>query len=118
MAPCAFIAQDYYILPHLATWLGAEDCLFLKARLVGRIFLISDGITFFLQLAGSGLTAKADMANIGNTVSVRTPALTDHFALCQKRSRADVQVALIGLIAQLISFGIFMLLGALFIVRL
>lgn len=73
VAPCAFIAQDYYILPHLATWLAAEDCLFLKARLVARIFIISDGITFFLQLSGSGLTAKSDMAHIGNTVSVIVP---------------------------------------------
>ncbi len=68
LSPCAFIAQNYYVLPHLANWLGAEDCLLVKPRLVGRIFIISDCITFLVQLAGSGMAASAALSNIGEYV--------------------------------------------------
>ena len=69
LSPCAFIAQDYYILPHLAESVGAHDCLLLRARLIGRIFLTSDCITFLVQLAGSGMAASASLAKTGETVS-------------------------------------------------
>ncbi|RSH77014.1 uncharacterized protein EHS24_003955 [Apiotrichum porosum] len=86
LSPCAFIAQDYYVLPKLAEWADADDCLFLQPRLVGRIFLISDAVTFFLQMSGSGMGAVASMASIGD------------------------KIALIGLIAQLVSFSVFIVL--------
>ena len=59
------------ILPRLATWLDAEDCLFLKSRLVVRTFVWADVVTFFLQAAGGGMTAgdSASMQNIGHWVS-------------------------------------------------
>lgn len=69
LSPCAFLAQDYMILPRLATWLDAEDCLFFKSRLVVRIFVWSDVVTFLLQMAGSGMTAvQSNIANIGHYV--------------------------------------------------
>ena len=84
LSPCAFIAQDYYVLPKMAEWLEgalqsgrrypgegggiAKDCLFLKPRLIGRIFLTSDVITFLLQLSGSGMAASASLASIGDKV--------------------------------------------------
>jgi len=57
------------ILPRLATWLDAEDCLFLKSRRVVRIFVWSDVVTFLLQMSGSGMTAvQSNIANIGHYV--------------------------------------------------
>lgn len=80
------MAQDYYLLPALAAWLGAEDCLFLRAQLVGRIFILSDVFTFLLQAAGGGMTAIESMASIGE------------------------KLALVGLVIQCISFGLFCIL--------
>lgn len=86
LSPCAFIAQDYYVLPKMAEYLEkalqadtttrystgrdniSGDCLFLKPRLIGRIFLTSDVITFLLQLGGSGMAASADLAQTGDKV--------------------------------------------------
>ncbi|TXT07725.1 uncharacterized protein COLE_04649 [Cutaneotrichosporon oleaginosum] len=65
LSPCAFLAQDYVLLPRLASWLDAEDCLFLSARLVARIFIGSDICTFLIQAAGGGMTAIESMASIG-----------------------------------------------------
>ncbi|KAL7422004.1 Lipid-translocating exporter-like protein rta1 [Cryptotrichosporon argae] len=92
LSPCAFIAQDYYILPRLATWLEADDCLILRPRLIARIFLISDGITFVVQLAGSGLSAVMN----------------------EKLAKAGLTIALIGLIVQVVSFTLYWALLTLF----
>jgi hypothetical protein len=71
LSPCAFLAQNYIILPRLATWLDSEDCLFLPSRIIVRLFVWSDVITFWLQGGGGGLTASqsSTMANIGYYVS-------------------------------------------------
>jgi hypothetical protein len=73
LSPCAFLAQNYIILPRLATWLDSEDCLFLPSRIIVRLFVWSDVITFWLQGGGGGLTAaqNSTMANIGYYVSNR-----------------------------------------------
>jgi hypothetical protein len=104
LSPCAFIAQDYYILPHLAESVGAHDCLLLRARLIGRIFLTSDCITFLVQLAGSGMAASASLAKTGETVSSHSAGFL----------HSSCQIALIGLIVQLISFCLFMILWVYF----
>ncbi|RSH89118.1 hypothetical protein EHS25_002784 [Saitozyma podzolica] len=72
LSPCAFLAQNYIILPRLATWLDSEDCLFLPSRIIVRLFVWSDVITFWLQGGGGGLTAaqNSTMANIGYYVSL------------------------------------------------
>lgn len=76
LSPCGFLAQDYMILPRLATHLDAEDCLFLSSRASVRLFVWSDFITFWLQMAGSGMTAShtTNMQNIGHWVSPPAPA--------------------------------------------
>jgi hypothetical protein len=53
----------------------SADCLFLKPRLIGRIFLSSDVATFLLQLAGSGMTAVTSIADVGEKVCVYQLAL-------------------------------------------
>jgi hypothetical protein len=70
LSPCGFLANSYVILPRLASWLEAEDCLFLKSRVIVRLFVWSDVITFFLQASGGGLTAAGskNMQNIGHWV--------------------------------------------------
>lgn len=58
------------MLPHMASWLDTNDCLFLKPSLIGKIFLTSDIITFLVQLGGSGMAASADLAMTGEKVSL------------------------------------------------
>lgn len=41
----------------MATYIDAEDCLFLSSRKIVRIFVWSDVFTFWLQASGGGLTA-------------------------------------------------------------
>ncbi|GMK56862.1 hypothetical protein CspeluHIS016_0307020 [Cutaneotrichosporon spelunceum] len=94
LSPCAFLAQDYVLLPRLATWLDAEDCLFLSSRLIARIFIGSDICTFLIQAAGGGMTAMVSMASTGE------------------------KIALIGLIIQCVSFGLFWVLLIVFAFRL
>jgi hypothetical protein len=71
LSPCGFLAQSYMILPRLATWLDAEDCLFLKSRIIVRLFVWADVVTFLVQASGGGMTAvqSESMANIGKWVS-------------------------------------------------
>lgn len=66
LSPCGFIATSYIVLPRLATWLDAEDYLFLRASRIVRLFVWSDVITFFLQAGGSGLTVMTGtMGKVG-----------------------------------------------------
>ncbi|THU90274.1 hypothetical protein K435DRAFT_676299, partial [Dendrothele bispora CBS 962.96] len=86
--PCAFLATDYVLLEHLASNLGhdvADKCLFLSSSIIVKIFVWSDVVTFFIQASGGGLEASgnANMASLGSKVTI------------------------VGLILQLISFGLF-----------
>lgn len=106
LSPCAFLAQDYMILPRLATWLDAEDCLFLKSRLVVRVFVWSDVVTFLLQMAGSGMTAvQSDIANVGHYVRIL------QFEIAQM---LILQIVIVGLVIQLCSFSLFVCLAITF----
>lgn len=95
LSPCAFLAQNYMLLPRLAEHLGAVDCLFLPPRLIARIFVWSDVITFWIQAGGGGLSASKDanMSNIGT------------------------KIAMVGIILQLISFALFTLLTITFWIK-
>ncbi len=55
------MAHNYLLLPRLATWLGAHDCLFLKPRLIARTFIWIDVTVFILQAGGGGMTAMSDI---------------------------------------------------------
>ncbi|KAI5890449.1 uncharacterized protein SCHCODRAFT_02345316 [Schizophyllum commune H4-8] len=89
LSPCAFLAVDYVLLRKLSESLGdevAKDCLWLKSSIIVKLFVWSDVITFFVQASGSGLEVNEDMADIGSNI------------------------ALAGLIIQILSFALFTLL--------
>lgn len=72
--PCAFLAQDYALLPRISRHLDADDCLIVPRRFIVKFFVTSDVITFVAQLAGTALTVVGAFidgyANIGRIVSV------------------------------------------------
>jgi hypothetical protein len=68
------LAQDYVLVPRLATYLGYEKHLFM-ARRVTVLFVWSDVVTFFLQCSGGGMSAMEKLADIGKYVC--QPALAD-----------------------------------------
>ncbi|KAF5384013.1 hypothetical protein D9757_006917 [Collybiopsis confluens] len=89
LSPCAFLATDYMLLSRLANSLGrdiADDCLLIPSRRITKLFVWSDVITFWIQAAGGGLSVQQSLSKMG----------TD--------------IAMAGLILQLISFGLFALL--------
>ncbi|ELU39463.1 uroporphyrin-III C-methyltransferase [Rhizoctonia solani AG-1 IA] len=75
---------------------------------------ISDVLTFFMQAAGGGMTAgdDANMRNIGGKVRPSLLSLDIQFVL------TSVQVFLVGLVAQLISFLGYTLIFGIFVYRL
>ncbi|KAF7985913.1 hypothetical protein HWV62_43820 [Athelia sp. TMB] len=89
LSPCFFLAANYMILSRLAVSLStpsapvSSTCLFLPATRIAKIFVWSDGITFFIQASGGGLSASASMASTGQKIS------------------------LFGLILQLVSFALY-----------
>ena len=71
--PCAFLAQDYALLPRLSRHLEADDCLVIPRTWIVKFFVSSDVLTFMAQLAGTALTVVGafieEYANIGRIVS-------------------------------------------------
>ncbi|GJN93654.1 hypothetical protein Rhopal_006711-T1 [Rhodotorula paludigena] len=56
LSPCAFLANDYVLLKHIARAVGpdiARRCLFIPARGIVWIFVLSDVVTFCAQTAGT-----------------------------------------------------------------
>ncbi|GAA5905831.1 hypothetical protein JCM6882_000472 [Rhodosporidiobolus microsporus] len=98
LSPCAFYAADYTILKHLARAVGPEvssACLFMPARAIVWVFLLSDVVTFCAQTAGTVMTIiGGDLLSIGE------------------------KIAIAGLILQLISFSLFSILLIVFARRL
>ncbi|BGP06611.1 Envelope glycoprotein gp160 [Rhodotorula toruloides] len=90
LSPCAFLAMDYQLLGRLARALGDEatEALFIRPTRISKLFITSDVITFFLQASGGGMSA-------GDSDGMR---------------KLGPKIALVGLILQLVSFGIFTLL--------
>ena len=109
LSPCGFLALDYVLLPRLATYLDAQDALFIKPHLIARIFVTSDVVTFLTQAAGGGLTAMKNptTANTGHWVS---QVCGIQVSLLTVRS----QIALGALILQGFSFGTFTIMGIIF----
>ncbi|GAA6051314.1 hypothetical protein JCM3770_006807 [Rhodotorula araucariae] len=87
LSPCAFLAHNYLMLSRLSQAMGqdAVDALFLPAHRVGTIFIWSDVVTFLLQASGGGLTASSSAAS----------------------AKTGKNIALAGLIIQLISYCLF-----------
>ncbi|GAA5991911.1 hypothetical protein JCM11641_003019 [Rhodosporidiobolus odoratus] len=67
LLPGAFLAFDYVVLKHLARACGpaiATQCLFLPARGIVWIFLLSDLVTFCAQTVGTSLGEKLAIAGL------------------------------------------------------
>ncbi|KAF8961458.1 RTA1 like protein-domain-containing protein [Flammula alnicola] len=98
LSPCAFIAADYVLLGRLARHLDADKhLLFVSSRRLTFAFVMSDLVTFFIQASGGGLSASA----------VNNPQM----------ALIGARVFLGGLIAQLLSFGVFWCLYLVFLYR-
>ncbi|WVQ70919.1 hypothetical protein IAR50_000444 [Cryptococcus sp. DSM 104548] len=94
LPPCAFLAADYVLLGRLVVYLDAGHCIRpLNARLVSRVFILSDVVTFFIQAGGGGLSSVGSFANIGS------------------------KIFLVGIAAQLVSFCAFTVLYIVFGIR-
>ncbi|KAF7346235.1 hypothetical protein MSAN_01850500 [Mycena sanguinolenta] len=90
LSPCLFLATDYMLLSRLARSFDEEvssRCLIIRDSRITKIFVWSDVLTFILQSGGGSLSASknASSAKLGN------------------------KIALIGLILQAVSFGLFTL---------
>ncbi|KAJ6536444.1 RTA1 like protein-domain-containing protein [Mycena vulgaris] len=75
LSPCAFLATDYMLLARLASTFDdeiAKSCLLIRPSRIVKIFVWSDGITFFLQASGGGLssTSNTSTANLGTKISM------------------------------------------------
>jgi len=64
LSPCAFIAADYVLLSHLATWLDAGAHLVISPRRVTLVFVLSDVTTFCIQAIGGGMSVTRDVATL------------------------------------------------------
>lgn len=97
LSPCAYLALQYMLITRLAASLGQEitdRCLLIRSSLVVKIFVTSDVCVFLLQAAGGGMSAiGGSTAQIGD------------------------KIGLIGLIIQVISYGLFSVLLVVFAIR-
>ena len=50
VAPCGFIATEYMILGRLSAWLRCTRHLLVPANRITLIFMLSDVVTFLLQV--------------------------------------------------------------------
>ncbi|KZP04761.1 RTA1-domain-containing protein [Athelia psychrophila] len=89
LSPCFFLATNYIILSRLAVSLSTESapisttCLLLPAQRIAKIFVWSDVITFWIQASGGGLSAQQSLAAVGQ------------------------DIALVGLVLQLLSYALY-----------
>ncbi|KAF8714456.1 RTA1 like protein, partial [Rhizoctonia solani] len=93
LSPCAFIATVYMLLGRLALHLDADEYLLVKAGIITKLFLTSDIVTLLIQAAGGGMAAMQSLKDVGK------------------------KIFLIGLIVQLISFTLYMVVYAVFLYR-
>ncbi|KAJ7769900.1 RTA1 like protein-domain-containing protein [Mycena metata] len=98
LSPCLFLATDYMLLSHLAKSFDAEVAdrsLVIRHSRITKIFVWSDVATFLLQSGGSGISASHNP----NTAKLGT------------------DIALVGLVLQALSFGLFTIILLIFAFR-
>ncbi|KAK4538897.1 hypothetical protein RGQ29_032219 [Quercus rubra] len=95
VAPALFAATVYMVLGRLMRALGAEHLSLIPVRWLTKIFVIGDVVTFFIQSAGAGMMAQK------TTSSFNT----------------GKNVVVVGLVAQVVIFGFFIIVAALFVSR-
>ncbi|GAA5985120.1 hypothetical protein JCM10908_002530 [Rhodotorula pacifica] len=92
LSPTAFLAINYMLLSRLARALGATRALILPAGLIAKLFVLSDIVSFCLQAFGSGSSASGD-------------------------ADASKKTIVIGLVVQVVSYGLFCLIFLVFGLR-
>ncbi|KXH31132.1 hypothetical protein CSIM01_13443 [Colletotrichum simmondsii] len=90
MAPALFAASIYMVLGRLIIHLRSESLSPIKPSQLTKIFPIGDILSFIIQIMGAGMLASSSTMNTGKTAM------------------------LLGLIVQLIFFGLFVLSSAVF----
>ncbi|KAJ5682665.1 hypothetical protein N7462_005830 [Penicillium macrosclerotiorum] len=95
LAPPLYAASVYMVLGRTVTYLAAEPLSLVPVRWMTKIFVAGDVFSFFLQSAGGGLMAssKTSTRNLGSNVVIG------------------------GLVVQLLFFGFFVVVAAIFHAR-
>lgn len=92
VAPALFAASIYMELARIVHMVDADKHLFIRRSWLTKIFVIGDVFSFLLQASGAGLLAS------GNVDTINTGKI----------------IVVVGLFAQLIFFGLFVLAAAIF----
>ncbi|KAJ1305726.1 hypothetical protein OPQ81_010460 [Rhizoctonia solani] len=95
LSPCAFIAVVYMLLGRLALSLDADEYLLIKAKYLAKLFVFSDIATLIIQAIGGFRAADAD----------------------PETARSGSRILLVGLIAQLASFALYIIVFVVFLYR-
>ncbi|KAH8652574.1 RTA-like protein [Ilyonectria robusta] len=93
VAPALFAASIYMVLGRLILFLRVSSLSPIKPTIMTKIFVVGDVISFLMQCMGGGLLAKANTFNTGK------------------------MVILLGLAVQIIFFGLFIIAGIVFHLR-
>jgi RTA1 like protein len=94
VAPTLFAASIYMVLGRLITMLHAEPLSPVRPRWLTNIFVGGDIVSFVVQLAGAGMLSSASNFSLGKTI------------------------ILVGVVVQILFFGLFVVAGGVFHVRL
>ncbi|KAH6673223.1 RTA1 like protein-domain-containing protein [Halenospora varia] len=94
LAPALFAASVYMVLGRLITFTRAESLSPIRTNWLTKIFVFGDVLSFLIQSGGGSLMAKASSQNLGKTIVI------------------------IGLVLQILFFGVFMVTSAIFHQRL
>ncbi|KAI0639047.1 RTA-like protein [Trametes polyzona] len=95
LSPCAFIASEYMLLGRLARYLKSHRHLLIPPQRITVVFVASDISTFLIQAAGALLSISKN----------------------QKLSKTGEHIFLAGLVLQLFSFAVFVILALRFLYR-
>ncbi|KAI0823126.1 RTA1-like protein [Trametes gibbosa] len=95
LSPCAFIASEYMLLGRLARYLKSHEHLLIPPQRITIVFVVSDISTFLVQAAGALLSISKDV----------------------KISKTGEHIFLAGLVLQLASFAVFVILALRFLYR-
>ncbi|KXH38394.1 hypothetical protein CNYM01_14199 [Colletotrichum nymphaeae SA-01] len=90
VAPALFAASIYMVLGRLIIHLRSESLSPIKPSRLTKVFVIGDILSFIVQIMGAGMLASSSTMNTGKTV------------------------ILLGLVVQLIFFGLFVISSAVF----
>jgi len=95
VAPALYAASIYMVLGRIIRRLDAEEYAIIRTKWLTKVFVIGDVISFFVQSGGAGIQAKGDL---------------DSF-------NTGKNIVIAGLIIQIIIFGFFVIVTALFHIR-